>query len=86
MKRAILEISDDLFMVILKGFKAGFSGQFKVADNALPIDTRIVRVNMSSSPENTLMLLLESEEFKDIENGELYPVLTPPSFEVIYGS
>lgn len=80
MKRAILEISDQLFMQILNRCKAGFWGNYKVKENGLPEDVKIIRAEQSCG---CFKLLLESESFLDIEDEKPYPELPPPIFENI---
>lgn len=74
MKRAILQISDEILMDILKGLMTGPNRKFKVTENPLPKDVKIVR---SYSVDRTVEIIVESEAFVEIEKSP-YPVLSCP--------
>lgn len=75
MRRAILQISDQLIAEICKGCKFGFEGYFAVIKNGLPEDAKavyVIRIN-----EYSIGIVLESSFFEDIEEGKRYPLLDP---------
>jgi len=80
MKRAVLIISDVILMEILKcfTFKEGFT--YKVIENQLPSDTKVIR--MGHDIQGNTYIVLESEEFKDITEGYKYPELKPPIIQL----
>ena len=81
MKRAILKISDSYLMKLLSTMKSFYNGNFSVAKNPLPEDVKIIRVGHDH--QMFLSLLLQSDEFEDIKEGELYPVLDLPEIEFV---
>lgn len=80
MKRAIVQISDDLLVEILKGLKSGFNGRFKVIKNGLPEDVKLIRAYPVR--DQIIEMILESESFKDIADAPI-PVLDPPQMSAI---
>lgn len=81
MKRAILKITDRYLMDLLSTMKSSYHGNCSVRENALPKDARIVRV--SYDDHSILNVLLESEEFEAVEDGQRYPVLPTPIMEFV---
>lgn len=81
LKRAMLKISDVLLVDILKGLQEGPPRRFKVASNGLPADAKPIRAG--HTPDGNLFILIESEEFEDIELGKEYPILRPPCLLVV---
>lgn len=68
----ILRISAELFLEL---FKQGTHPGYNVAINAIPDNTRIVNVRFGW-PE-CIEMLLESEEFDPVNDGEVIPYLSP---------
>ncbi len=83
MKRAILQISDVLLVQILKGLLSGFSGRFKVSDNGLPEDTKVIE---SYSVDGRIDIIVESELFenvKELHKLPPFPVLDSPVISTV---
>ena len=78
MKRAILEITDQLLLDLLKGFN--FNDErlrfFNVIGNPLPDDTKPVRCQIMDN--GNLGILVESESFENIRGNTVYPTLDKP--------
>jgi len=72
MKRAFFRMTDNLIVEILKGLSEGFSGRF-IVEQGLPSDAKPIR---TSNEGGITTILCESESFKDIKIGEIYPELT----------
>lgn len=83
MRRAILQLSDDFFVELLKGQKDGLPRFFDVVENPLPDDAKFIRAHYRQTT-NGFELLIESEDFEDIKDGLPYPNLTMPIFRVKY--
>ena len=89
MKNAILEITAELIIEILKGAEANFEGFFQVIENGLPKDAKVVEiatkslVDTSDHYSNSVLVKLHSEEFRNIPKGERLPRLDPPIFKTI---
>lgn len=81
MKRAVLKMTDDFLMDLLQNTVKTDKISFKV-DRGLPPDARIVRAGYDHT--GILHLVLESEEFVDILNGQEYPTLPHPIFTKVY--
>lgn len=81
MKRAIIKMTDDFLMSLLKNTFLTDKVSFRV-DRGLPSDTRIVRAGYDHT--GILHLVLESEEFVDILDGQEYPTLPSPIFTKVY--
>lgn len=77
MNRAVLRMTDSFLMAFLnntmKMDKICLSVQ-----NGLPPDTKIVRAGHDE--QGVLRLVLESVDFPFTHNGDLYPLLLPPTF------
>jgi len=87
MKRAVLEITDQLLIDMLKPFKHENKMYTILVENPLPPDAKIVRIEQHPYwAENNICLgvLLESEQFKDVPPAEVYPRLPLPVFKTIY--
>ena len=81
MKQATLQFSTDFAVELCKGCTSGFVGRFAVERNGLPADAKAVRMRMG--PNDTIEILIESEEFEDVESGGICPVLDTPWFRAI---
>jgi hypothetical protein len=84
MRLATLRLTPDLFIEFAKACKDGPPRRFVVKENPLPADATIVRVDVdhvfNPSPF-TLRLVLQSETFDEIAEGEILPELDPVVFE-----
>lgn len=76
MKRAILVISDKLITDVLKATLSTDRKITSTIKHALPDDVKIVRTGHDIN--GTLRLMLESEEFENIEDDRPYPELPCP--------
>jgi len=85
MKIAILELSPELFVEFAKACKKGPPRRFTVKANALPDDASIVRVGFTGDSQGlyTLKLVVQSETFADVPNGEMIPELPAVVFETV---
>jgi hypothetical protein len=78
MKYAILKVSP-LFLVEM--FKHDIP-MIKLVDHALPEDTKYVRAFTDDfGGWGRIGLVLESESFRELKDGEMIPVLQSPTFE-----
>jgi hypothetical protein len=83
MKYSILKISSLIFIEICKH---GMD-KVKVVDNALPEDAKFVRAFVDDNLGwGRISLVLESESFKDLNEGDEIPILPNPAFEKVYES
>lgn len=80
MKRAVLVLSDYLVTSILKASLSTDRKITSVIKNALPDDVKIIRIGHDIN--GTLRIILESEEFEDIQDGKPYPILLAPHIKV----
>lgn len=69
-RRALLHVTPDAFVHMA-------SGRFNVVANVLPRDARIVGAFFNSQ-RYAFGVVIESEEFEPIREGELMPDLPPP--------
>lgn len=76
-----LLISTELLIDLLNGMKGGFSGRYKVTENAIPNDA--VVVGCRRYDDETIQIIIESDDFDEIEDGEDLPILEPPWFEAV---
>lgn len=74
-RRKALRISAQMFAQM---FKQGARVAFEVESSGLPADARIVeaRLDLFDYPD-TLALLVESETFGELAEGQLYPDIAP---------
>ena len=79
MRRAILLMTDQFVMNFLKATLTTDREMMAIVKHGLPDDVKIVRFGYDGV--GTLRLMLESEEFDDIEDGKEYPELPYPVFK-----
>ena len=73
-----IEMSLDFLSGLLKKGER----HYKIIGNALPDDARIIRVTDAYRFErDTVWLVVESKEFKPLDEAELVPILDSPLFE-----
>jgi len=77
LKRAILKLTDNVLMDFLSNTVTK-DVCFTHVENGLPPDVKIIRTGYDEC--GVLNLVLESENFEDVVNGDNYPILTPPMF------
>lgn len=80
MKRAILVMSDHFVLRFLKASLSADRRIVSIIKHALPSDVKIIRIGHDIN--GTLRLMLESEEFEDIQYDKPYPVLPAPHIKV----
>lgn len=80
MKHAVLRLTDHWLMTFLKTFKGEEAITYRITANALPEDTRPVRCFYDY--QGHFCLLLESEQFRNVKDGEQYPYLDEPTLQV----
>ena len=76
-RRKVLRFADSLLVQL---FSKGIHAPYEVIRDALPDDARIVDLRFDAFHQpghNTLMLLVESEQFEEVEEGNPYPELCP---------
>lgn len=84
-KLALLPLTADLFVQFAQACKDGPPRRFQVKENPLPDDVEIVSIGVSATmPPVTLALLLKSESFADIPDGEQVPEVPRILFETVY--
>lgn len=87
MRIATLDLTPDLFLDFCKSLKAGPSRSFKVKENALPDDARVIRVALRETGTiagAVWTLFIESEAFNEIGDGVIPPSLPQPVLEAVY--
>jgi len=85
MKIATLDLTPELFLDFCKMCKDGPPRQIIVKENALPDDAKVVGVIVAKDRYPlTLRLVIESDSFVDVPEGELMPELPLVVFETIY--
>jgi hypothetical protein len=67
-----LTISSELFCAI---FSAGQHGAYTVVQNGIPDDARLI--NLRHAWPSAIELLLESERFDEVREGEVIPEFSP---------
>ena len=82
MGRAVLYISSELLVDL---FKAGPPRSYAIRSGGLPEDTRLVEVAHARymGEPLTIALLLESETWPEVEDGQLPPELSPVVASVV---
>lgn len=75
MKAAILQILDCVIVEIMKGLSKSYNGIYRITENGLPTDA--VVISYEQKKDGTIEILLKSETFKDIKDGN-YPILESP--------
>ena len=85
MKRAIFQITDCLLVHMFKAFQKQDDKWrvFRVKGNALPDDAKPIRC--WPCQDGVIEILIESESFEDIKQGDSYPTLPCVLFEVQTG-
>lgn len=87
--QAILKVSPELLVEMLKGFETGFNGKYEVVQDGLPKDVKLVDVcieDMSRHPSHYMpgiFLKLESDSYPAPEPGHLLTVLNCPVFSAV---
>jgi len=85
MKLATLDLAPELFIDFCKLCKDGPLRQIQVKENPLPDDARVVGVIVAKDRYPlTLRLVIESDSFADVPEGELMPELPLVVFETVY--
>ena len=79
MKRAILQVTDWFFLRFLSSFNASYCGKISVIENPLPDDCEIIRAWYNE--DGVFNILLHSESFETVKDGEEYPIVACPVFQ-----
>lgn len=87
MRVALLALTPELFVELAKACKSGPPRRFEVAENPLPDDAEIVAVSHNSDPlrlhYGTVLLVIKSEVFVDVPEGNYMPMLPPIVFKTV---
>jgi hypothetical protein len=81
MKRKIFKLSDKFLMEFLQTLNDSQEYVLKV-NNPLPVDVQIIRSGYSST--GTLKLVLQSNDFDDLDEGQNYPIINNLTFSKLY--
>ena len=81
MKRKIFKLSDKFLMEFLQTLNDSQEYVLKV-NNPLPVDVQIIRSGYSST--GTLKLVLQSNDFDDLDEGQNYPIIDNLTFSKLY--
>lgn len=79
--RAIISITPDFLIQIMKGLTTGFKGKFEVIENGLPEDVQFVDMILEENIircagyPHTILAIVESSSFPKSKKGELLPRL-----------
>jgi len=80
MRHKILYVSPQILIELCKGPSIAAI----VVKNVLPSDTKFIRAfNEDTSGWGQIGLVLESDQFEELKEGDLIPVLPKPVFEKI---
>lgn len=80
MRIAKVKVTNVLLLELLKGFKSGFRGRYKVVEHGLPGDAVLAGVEVDGDVIN---MLIKSEEFADVADSADIPILESPVFESV---
>jgi hypothetical protein len=84
-KLALLPLTADLFLEFSKVCKDGPPRRLVVKENPLPDDAKIISIEAFwDRPPFTLALLLTSEAFADVPEGQTPPEVPDIWFETVY--
>jgi hypothetical protein len=74
MRRKIFNITAD---AIIQLFSAGVHRPYRVVRDPLPADSRIVDCRFNGFDRNVVSILIESSEFPQVPEGQLFPPINP---------
>lgn len=84
-KLALLPLTAELFLEFSKACKDGPPRRFTVKENPLPDDATIISIEaFYDRPPFTLALLIASDSFADVAEGETVPEVPRLLFETVY--
>lgn len=87
MRVATLDLTPELFLEFAKACTGqGLTRRFLVKEHPLPDDAKIVDIRLRYPRRHTLQLLVQSESFAEVPEGEKPPELPLVVFETVFDS
>jgi hypothetical protein len=78
MKHAILRVSSYILLELCKNG----AEKTRIVKNELPQDAKFIRAGHDQSGD--MFLVIESESFRELKDGDEIPILENPLFERVY--